>query len=106
MTFESLDGPFLSGRAQAAYAALEADQANDYDTLKAEILRRYDNNEETYRLRFRKPQEFYRELVIRLQDLQKKWMRECTNIELMNQVVVKEQLITTRSETLDQGENA
>ena len=50
-TFEI--APFQWGRAQAACAALEGDKANDYDTLKVEILCRYDINEETYWLRFR-----------------------------------------------------
>ena len=48
-------------------------------------------------MRFRntskKPQKSYRELAIRLQDLQKKLMKERTSIELINQVLVKEQLI-------------
>ena len=68
--------PYLTGRAWQAYAALEAEVAKDYERLKAEILWRYDINEETYRQQFRaasrKPEESYCELVIRMQDLQKK----------------------------------
>ena len=89
--------PYLTGRAQQAYAALEAEVAKDYERLKAEILRRYDINEETYRQRFRaasrKPEESYHELVIRMQNLQKKWMRDCTSLEEVFDMLVMEQLI-------------
>ena len=65
--------------------------------IEAEILRRYDINEETYRQRFRaasrKPEESYRELVIRMQNLQKKWMRDCTSLEEVFHMLVMEQLI-------------
>ena len=91
--------PCLTGRAQQAYAALEAEVAKDYERLKAEILRRYDINEETYRQQFRaasrKPEEPYCELVIKMQDLQKKWMRDCTSLEEVFEMLVMEQLINT-----------
>lgn len=62
--------PALTGRAQQAYAALEEAQANDYDQLKEEVLKRYDINEESYRQRFQTTrkgsQESYRELNIRM----------------------------------------
>ena len=45
--------PYLSGRAQQAYASLTAEEAAEYETLKATILRRYDITEETYRQKFR-----------------------------------------------------
>ena len=37
----------------AAYAALTPEEAVLYDRVKEAILRRYEINEETYRLRFR-----------------------------------------------------
>ena len=45
--------PQLTGKAQQAYAALPPDDAKDYSTVKAAILRRYNINEETYWQRFR-----------------------------------------------------
>ena len=45
--------PNLTGKAQQAFAALPAASASDYDQLKVAILKRYDVNLETYRLRFR-----------------------------------------------------
>ena len=45
--------PQLSGKAQQAYAAMSSEEAVDYERVKAAILKRYDINEETYRLRFR-----------------------------------------------------
>ena len=70
--------PQLAGRAQQAYAALTADVAGDYESVKQAILRRYDISPETYRQRFRaarrKEQEAYSELATRLEDLAKKWL--------------------------------
>ena len=89
--------PYLTGRAQQAYAVLKAEVSKDYERLKAEILRRYDINEETYRQQFRaasrKPEESYCELVIRMQDLQKKWMTDCTSLEEVFDMLVMEQLV-------------
>ena len=45
--------PQLTGKAQQAYAALNADDAAKYEEVKSAILRRYDISEETYRQRFR-----------------------------------------------------
>ena len=45
--------PQLSGKAQQANAAMSSEEAVDYECVKAAILKLYDINEETYRLRFR-----------------------------------------------------
>ncbi len=91
--------PQLTGRAQQAYAALNADDSAKYKEVKAAILRRYDINEETYRQRFRtarrKEGEAYVELAIRLEDLLKKWMAECETVEAVAQKVAIEQLLNT-----------
>ena len=61
--------PQLTGRAQQAYAALNADDAAKYEEVKAAILRCYDISEETYRQRFwTEGGEAYIELAIRLQE--------------------------------------
>ena len=96
--------PQLTGKAQQAYAALSAEAASDYDQLKAAILRRYDINDETYRQRFRaatqKGGEAFRELATRLQDLARKWTRECTTVEELLEAIVVEQLIHTLPEDI------
>ena len=43
----------LTGKAMAACAALEVKSTGSYDMVKQAVLRRYDVNEETHRLRFR-----------------------------------------------------
>ena len=72
---------------------------DDYEEVKAAILRRYDINEETYRQRFRAAKgmegETYRETVIRLQDLGKKWARNCRSVDELLDIVVTEQLVST-----------
>ncbi len=77
--------PQLTGKAQQAYAAMEASQATGYESLKAAILRRYEINEETYRTRFRstrrKEGEMQTELVTRLTDSAKKWLKRCKSME-------------------------
>ena len=91
--------PQLTGRAQQAYAAIPAEEAKDYNHLKAAILRRYDVNEETYRQRFRnatkKKDESHRELITRLEDLRRKWMRECTTVEQVGDLIVMEQFLNS-----------
>ena len=63
--------PQLTGKAQQAYAALGADDSDQYDKA---ILRRYNINEETYRRSAKmKKGETPRELVTRLIDLARKW---------------------------------
>lgn len=45
--------PYLSGKAQQAYASLSAEDAAQYDSVKEAVFHRYDIKEETYRQRFR-----------------------------------------------------
>ena len=90
--------PQLTGKAQQAYAAMEHDRATDYTALKAAILHRYEITEETYRQRFRtekrKEGEMQTELVIRLKDAARNWMKKCTTRELFDAVVL-EQFVNT-----------
>ena len=89
--------PQLSGRAQLAFAALPATSASDYDAIKTAVLARYDINEESYRRRFRsmtrKAGETNREVAVRLMDVQQKWMKECTTIDEVQQLIGKEQFL-------------
>ena len=90
--------PQLTGKAQQAYAALPADEAKDYDKLKAAILRRFNINEETYRRRFKfaklKTGETPRELVTRLRDLASKWGRDCLTVQDVFDIMIKQQLMS------------
>ena len=94
--------PQLTGRAQQAYAALNPDEAQSYDTVKAAILRRYNINEETYRKRFRslkhKSGLAPTELVTRLTDLAGKWLKECSTADAVKDAVVKEQFMAALPE--------
>ena len=91
--------PQLTGRAQLAFAALPSKDSGVYDTLKAAILARYDNNEEAYRQRFRTVSrgrsETNRELAIRPMDLQDKWLRACTTTSDIKEVCGIEQFLST-----------
>ena len=93
--------PQLTGRAQLAFAALSSTEARDYDAIKAAILARYDINEEAYRRRFRsamkRRDETFRELSIRLVDLRNKWMRSCSSMEDVAEVICLEQFYETLS---------
>ena len=75
--------PQLSGRAQQAYTAMNAEESTDYDKLKEALSRRYDINQESYRLR--------------LHDLVDKWLKECSTIAVIKDQIVLEQLIETLS---------
>ena len=91
--------PQLTGKAQLAFAALPPAKARDYDAIKAAILARYDINEEAYRRRFcsaaKQRDETYRELSIRLVDLRNKWMRNCSSVEDVAEVICLEQFYET-----------
>ena len=71
--------PKLTGKAQLAFAALPPAEARDYDAIKAAILARYDINEEAYRL----------------VDLRNKWMRNCSSVEDVAEVICLEQFYET-----------
>ena len=87
--------PQLTGKAQLAFAVMSSTEAKDYDAIKAAVLARYDVNEETYRRRFRSAtkqrDETYRELSIRLLDLQNKWLRNCTSVKKRAELICLEQ---------------
>ena len=92
----------LVGKAQQAYAGLSVTDASDYDQLKSVILWWYDITEESYRQCFRaaklRPGVSNRELAARLEDLAGKWMKTCTSIEELRDLVVLEQLLNTLPE--------
>ena len=89
--------PQLTGKAQQAYAALSCEDAKTYEIVKTAILRRYNITEETYRRQLRAAKlgkdETPRELVTRLQDLVRKWGRDCQTVEDVFDLIVKEQLL-------------
>eukprot|EP00731_Ephydatia_muelleri_P006652 Em0003g900a len=91
--------PQLSGKAHQAYAAMLSEEAVDYERVKAAILKRYDINEETYRLRFRSVMkildESHREVAVRVKDLAKKWLKQQATAEAVVEVVAQEQLLNT-----------
>ena len=92
-------GPQLTGRAQLAFAALPTANSDDYEAIKTAVLTRYDINEEAIRRRFRTTSrmegETNRELAIRMMDLQTKWLRECSTVEEVHEVVGIEQFLNT-----------
>ena len=91
--------PQLTGKAQLAFAAMPSTEAKDYDAIKAAVLGRYDVNEETYRRRFcsatKQQDETYWEQSICLLDLQNKWLRNCTSVKKMAELICLEQFYET-----------
>ncbi len=85
----------LTGKAMAAYAALQAGEAGDYKVVKKTILHRYNVNEETHRLRFRqdrkKHDESYREWVCREADHFDRWTKD-QEMSLRDMVVMEQVL--------------
>ncbi|KAL2098445.1 hypothetical protein ACEWY4_007652 [Coilia grayii] len=69
--------PLLTGKARAAYVAMDIRDAQDYDKVKRAILSKFEIDSETYRQRFRSRQvlegETPRDLQARLRDLFEKW---------------------------------
>ena len=85
--------PYLTGKAQEAYAALSSEEASDYTKLKEAILHNVDSYRQQFRPTFKKHNESYQELVIRLGHLVKKWLKDCTTVEAIQDQVVLEQLL-------------
>ena len=73
------------------------EDASDYDRVKAAIFQRYSINEETYRRRFwtvkPKENETPVELVIHIQDLAEKWLKDCGSRQAVLDAVVKEHFV-------------
>ena len=91
--------PQLTGRAQLAFAALPTAVSGKYESIKAAILQRYDINEEAYRRRFRSAArgagETNREHTVKLMDLQRKWLKEYTILEQMQEAIGLEQFLNS-----------
>ncbi|XP_041918589.1 uncharacterized protein LOC121682500 [Alosa sapidissima] len=92
--------PYLTGRARAAYVAMDMQNAMGYDQVKTAILAKYEINGETYRQRFRDPDwragETPRELYDRLRDLYRKWVRPAEKtVEQIGELFILEQYLRT-----------
>ena len=91
--------PQLTGKAQLAFAALPTEDSGKYAAIKTAILARYDITEEAYRRRFRtatcKDGETNRELTLRLMDMQNKWLKKCSTVAEMQEVIGIEQFLNT-----------
>ena len=89
--------PQLTGKAQQAFAAMETAGAGNYTEVKAAILQRYNINEETYRQRLRsirpKEEETHQELAVRVQDLTRKWAKDCKKVEDVLELIATERLL-------------
>ena len=91
--------PQLTGKAQQAYAAMAGEDAGDYDSLKGAILKRYNVNDESYRMRFRsvakRQEESYQEMATRTMDLLRKWTRHCDDMGEVLELFAVEQLLNS-----------
>ena len=93
--------PQLTGKEQQAYAAMAGEDTGDYDSLKGAILKRYNVNDESYRMRFRsvakRQEESYQEMATRTMDLLRKWTRHCDDMGEVLELFAVEQLLNSLS---------
>ena len=86
----------LTGKALAAYTAMSAEESSDYQKVKRAMLHRYEVNEETHRLCFRRerkwPEESYRAWIYRITDYFDKWMKD--HKLAVRDVMIMEQVLT------------
>ena len=97
--------PLLSGKARAAYVAMDILDTRDYAKVKQAILAKYEIDPEAYRHRFRSmdflEDETARELQSRLTDLYKKWICPAEKSkEQIGDVIVLEQFLRMLSPEL------
>ena len=97
-------GPWLTGKAQQAYAALGNKNLRDFTKVEEAIFKRYDINEETYHQRFRavkaKETESPTKMVTRLTDMAAKWLKECETRAKVIDMIGMEQFITMLPEKI------
>ena len=92
--------PYLTGRARAAYVAMDIVEAMEYSMVKEAILAKYEISEEIYRQRFREPEgrpgETPKELYNRLKDLYRKWIKPAEKtVEEVGEILILEQYLRT-----------
>ena len=89
----------LSGKSLEAYTRLSESEALDYDKVKAALWKRYNLNEEGYRLKFRKcePEESENptELFNRITKYLEKWIElaKARDYEKLKTLLIKEQFL-------------
>jgi len=88
--------PLLTGRARAAYIAMDMDDTMDYVKVKSALLKKFEISAETYRVRFRSSvpgeDETPKELQVRLGDLYIKWMtpHEKTKEQIGDEIIMEQ----------------
>ena len=88
--------PLLTGKARAAYLAMDLEEAMQFHLVKAAILQKFEINPETYRDRFRASRvetgETPKELQTRLKELYDKWMnpRQKSKEEIGDAIVMEQ----------------
>ncbi|KAL2096319.1 hypothetical protein ACEWY4_008467 [Coilia grayii] len=88
--------PLLTGKARAAYVAMDIHDTMDYAKVKDAILNKFEIDHDTYRHRFRSMTlmdgETARELQARLCDLYNKWMRpeQKTKAEIGDAIILEQ----------------
>ncbi|XP_063050170.1 zinc finger and SCAN domain-containing protein 26-like [Engraulis encrasicolus] len=90
--------PLLTGKALAAYTAMDEEKSNTYKHLREAILEKFDVTAETYRQRFRTPTtppgETPTETYNRLKNLYRRWIKpEQHSKEDIAETIIMEQLI-------------
>ncbi|GAA6080831.1 uncharacterized protein LOC120486734 [Tachysurus ichikawai] len=81
--------PLLNGKARSVFVAMSPAYTSDYEKVKEDILKKYEINAETYRLRFptlnTPADESPMELYVCLKDLFSKWvmLNESNKMDLM-----------------------
>ncbi|KAL6465843.1 hypothetical protein MHYP_G00259760 [Metynnis hypsauchen] len=97
--------PLLTGKARAAYVAMDSAEALDYEKLKDAIMAKFNINRETYRVSFRttegKGEESPRELYVRLRDLYQRWVQpQKRTKEEIGEMIIMEQFFRLLSPDL------
>ncbi|KAK0132477.1 Zinc finger and SCAN domain-containing protein 12 [Merluccius polli] len=90
--------PLLTGKARAAYVAMDIEETMEYVKVKNAVLQKYQINAESYRVRFQfskvEDEETPKELQARLRDLYDKWMNpKVKSKEQIGDAIIMEQFL-------------
>ena len=90
----------LKGRALDVYALMSVSKVNDYDELKAALLRRYDMTEEGFKRKFRscRPEagETFSQYTVRLSSYLTRWIemsKITTSFEALFDLMLRDQIL-------------
>ncbi|XP_076442803.1 uncharacterized protein LOC143281478 [Babylonia areolata] len=100
--------PYLTGIARSLYFALRPEEQNNYDSLRAALMKRFNLTADGYRRKFREARketgETFEQFIVRLDGYFQKWAslsnKDVNKVEDLKDLIIAEQFMETLSTDL------